>query len=124
MGHGYGWPSPYTNVLTESRQDGFGLNSFDGSGRDQYTYYGATQIKNNITLAPNAVVILVHGCLHGRQRRERQCPAREHCAAACGQLRERLPRCRCQAVFAFGWNQKVNYPKALAQGNLTMTRSS
>ena len=55
MGHGYGWPSPYTTVLTESRQDGFGLNKYDGSGRDEYTYYGATPIKNYITLAPSAV---------------------------------------------------------------------
>jgi len=44
MGHGYGWPSPYTNELTESRQDGMALNSFDGSGQSQYTYYGAAKL--------------------------------------------------------------------------------
>jgi len=62
MGHGYGWPSPYTNVLTESRQDGMGLNTFDGSGKNQYTYYGANLIRDNITLAPNAIVFLNHLC--------------------------------------------------------------
>ena len=49
MGHGYGWPSPYTSVLTESRQDGMGLNTFDGSGPSQYTYYGANLLKQYVT---------------------------------------------------------------------------
>jgi flagellar hook assembly protein FlgD len=62
MGHGYGWPSPYTNTITESRQDGVGLNSWDGSGKAQYTYYGANVIKEYWTLAPNAIVFLNHDC--------------------------------------------------------------
>jgi flagellar hook assembly protein FlgD len=62
MGHGYGWPSPYTKVLTESRQDGVGLNSFDGSSTTQFTYYGATVLRDNWVLAPNAIVWLNHDC--------------------------------------------------------------
>ncbi|HEY5488218.1 MAG TPA: hypothetical protein VIK00_00135, partial [Candidatus Limnocylindrales bacterium] len=62
MGHGYGWPSKYTSVLTESRQDGMGLNTYDGSGPTQYTYYGANLLKQYVTLAPNAVVFLNHLC--------------------------------------------------------------
>ena len=62
MGHGYGWPSPYTAQLTESRQNGMGLNTFDGSDQDEYTYYGANLIKQYITLAPNAIVFLNHLC--------------------------------------------------------------
>ena len=62
MGHGYGWPSPYTQQLTESRQNGMGLNSFDGSGKSQYTYYGANVLKANVVLAPNAIVFLNHLC--------------------------------------------------------------
>lgn len=62
MGHGYGWPSPYTTTLTESRQDGLGLNSFDGSSASQYTYYGANLLKQYVTLAPNAIVFLNHLC--------------------------------------------------------------
>jgi flagellar hook assembly protein FlgD len=61
-GHGYGWPSPYTKVLTESRQNGVGLNSFDGSSVNQHTYYGATVLKANWVLAPNAIVWLNHDC--------------------------------------------------------------
>ena len=62
MGHGYGWPSPYTKTLTESRQDGMGLNSFDGSGQSQYTYYGASKLREYVHLAPNAIVYLNHLC--------------------------------------------------------------
>ena len=61
-GHGYGWPSPYTNQLTESRQDGIGINSFDGSGLNEYKYYGANPIRANWVLAPNAIVLINHGC--------------------------------------------------------------
>lgn len=62
MGHGYGWPSPYTMQMTESRQNGMGLNSFAGSGKSQYTYYGANLLKQYVTLAPNALVFLNHLC--------------------------------------------------------------
>ena len=62
MGHGYGWPSPYTQQLTEARQNGMGLNTFDGSGTGQYTYYGANVLKANVVLAPNAIVFLNHLC--------------------------------------------------------------
>jgi flagellar hook assembly protein FlgD len=62
MGHGYGWPSPYTKVLTESRQDGMGLNTYDGSGPSKYTYYGANLLRQYVTLAPNAIVFLNHLC--------------------------------------------------------------
>lgn len=65
MGHGYGWPSPYTATLTESRQDGMGLNTFDGSGPSKYTYYGANLLRQYVTLAPNAIVFLNHLCYSG-----------------------------------------------------------
>ena len=61
-GHGYGWPSPYTKKMTESRQNGMGLNTFAGSGKAQYTYYGANLLKQFVTLAPNAIVFLNHLC--------------------------------------------------------------
>jgi flagellar hook assembly protein FlgD len=48
--------------MTESRQDGMGLNTFDGSGPTQYTYYGADLIKQYVHLAPNAIVFLNHLC--------------------------------------------------------------
>jgi flagellar hook assembly protein FlgD len=61
-GHGYGWPSPYTKTMTESRQNGVGLNTTDGSNSNTYTYYGGNVIRDNWVLAPNAVVFLNHDC--------------------------------------------------------------
>lgn len=61
-GHGYGWPSPYTSKMTESRQNGVGLNSYAGSDTNTYTYYGADVIRANWVLAPNSLVFLNHLC--------------------------------------------------------------
>jgi flagellar hook assembly protein FlgD len=63
MGHGYGWPSPYTKVLTESRQNGMGLVDPDKPvHQDNYKYYGANVLKQSVVLAPNALVFLNHLC--------------------------------------------------------------
>lgn len=121
MGHGYGWPSPYTKVITESRQNGMGLNSFAGSGRDQYTYYGATPIKDNIELAPNAVVILVHGCYTaGNAEPGMAIPSEDLARERVDNFANGFLGAGARAVFAFGWNQKLNFPAALATSNSTM----
>ncbi len=61
FGHGNGWPSPY-KPFQENTKDGLGLNAAAGAGNSNVKYYGATFLKNDITLAPNAVVILGHLC--------------------------------------------------------------
>ena len=121
MGHGYGWPSPYTSRITESRQNGFGLNSFAGSGRAQYTYYGATPIRANVVLAPNAVVILVHGCYTaGNGEPGMAIPRLDLARARVDNYASGFLAAGAGAVFAFGWNQKVNFPHALATSDSTM----
>ncbi len=62
MGHGNGFPSPYLATLWPDRQDGFGLNAVAGQGDSNLHYYGEGYIASNVTLAPNAVVILAHLC--------------------------------------------------------------
>lgn len=121
MGHGYGWPSPYTKVMTESRQNGMGLNSFVGSAPNQYTYYGATPIKNNIELAPNAVVILVHGCYTaGNGEPGMAIPGEDLARQRVDNFANGFLAVGAQAVFAFGWNQRLNYANALMNSNSTM----
>jgi flagellar hook assembly protein FlgD len=121
MGHGYGWPSPYTSKLTETRQDGFGLNSFDGSSKSQHTYYGATPIRENIRLAPNAVVILVHGCYTaGNGEPGMPIPAQDLARERVDNYASGFLAAGAGAVFAFGWNQKLNFPHALAASDSTM----
>ncbi len=62
LGHGNGFPSPYSSTLNRYSMDGFGLNAYDGSGNTTPTYYGEYYIANQVRLAPNAVVILNHLC--------------------------------------------------------------
>ncbi len=59
MGHGNGWPSPYS-PYQENTKDGLGLNSTLNDGNNDLKYYGANWLRKYIHLAPGAVVIL-HG---------------------------------------------------------------
>ena len=65
LGHGNGWPSPYTYDPNYTTKDGFGLN-YDANGDGKTTdyenkYYGEPWIRD-LRPAPNAVVLLFHLC--------------------------------------------------------------
>ena len=64
IGHGNGWPSPYTYDPKFTTKDGFGLNitAGAGDGSNNMKYYGEPYFANEIRLAPNAVVLLNHLC--------------------------------------------------------------
>ncbi len=121
MGHGYGWPSPYTKELTESRQNGMGLNSFDGSGKNQYTYYGANLLRANVVLAPNSIVFLNHLCYAaGNGEVGDGHSERGHRPPTCGQHRRRLAGVRSTGGPRLRWHQKLNYPPALMSTDTTI----
>jgi len=61
LGHGNGWPSPYKPYQPYTK-DGLGLNRTSGNGNSNLRYRGEYYIRNDLHLAPNAVVILNHGC--------------------------------------------------------------
>ena len=65
LGHGNGWPSPYTYDPNYTTKDGFGLNyDLNGDGKltdSENKYYGEPSIRT-LTPAPNAVVLLFHLC--------------------------------------------------------------
>ena len=65
LGHGNGWPSPYTYDPEYTTKDGFGLNADlnnDGTLSDyENKYYGEPSIRS-LTPASNAVVLLFHLC--------------------------------------------------------------
>ncbi len=62
LGHGNGWPSPYTYDPKYTTKDGFGLNASAGAGDSNVKYYGEPSFANEIHFAPNAVVLLNHLC--------------------------------------------------------------
>ena len=61
LGHGNGWPSPYTYDPLFTTKDGFGLNATAGAGDYNVKYYGEPSIAS-LALAPGAVVILNRLC--------------------------------------------------------------
>ena len=61
LGHGNGWPSPYTYDPQYKTKDGFGLNATEGAGDSNRVYYGEPYI-SSLQFAPDAVVILNHLC--------------------------------------------------------------
>ncbi|MBI3752215.1 MAG: hypothetical protein HY263_11245 [Chloroflexi bacterium] len=62
IGHGNGFPSPYSSVLKPDTQDGMGLNTTMGLSDSDKKYYGESYIASGIRLAPNAVVFLQNLC--------------------------------------------------------------
>jgi Bacterial SH3 domain len=61
LGHGSGYPSPYT--FDKAKIDGMGLNPYAGSGTTSpVKYYGESLIASTIRFAPGAVVLLNHLC--------------------------------------------------------------
>jgi len=62
LGHGNGWPSPYTYDPNYTTKDGFGLNIASNMNDNVLKYYGEPYFANEIDFAPNAVVILNHAC--------------------------------------------------------------
>jgi len=121
MGHGYGYPSPYQALLTESRQDGMGLNTFDGSGVNQYTYYGATRLRESVHLAPNAIVYLNHLCYStGNGEPGMPIPELDTARQRVDNMASGWLATGARAVFAFVWWQKLNLPLALMTTDQTI----
>ena len=61
MGHGNGWPSPYTYDPLYTTKDGFGLNATSGAGDSNNKYYGEPYV-STLDLADDAIVLLHHLC--------------------------------------------------------------
>jgi hypothetical protein len=61
LGHGNGWPSPYTYDPNYTTKDGFGLNSSASGTHYNLKYYGEPYIRT-LDLAPGAIVFLHHLC--------------------------------------------------------------
>jgi hypothetical protein len=62
LGHGNGYPNPYSSTLRTTKVNGFGLNPTTTSGNTKTRYYGEYYVRTAIKLAPNAVVLLNHLC--------------------------------------------------------------
>ena len=121
MGHGYGWPSPYTSQMMEDRQNGMGLNPYPGSAKHERKYYGAKPIRNNVHLAPHAVVILNHLCYaSGNGEQGMKIPTQAVAFERADNMANGWLYAGADAVFATASTQSVDFPLALATTDQTM----
>lgn len=120
LGHGYGYPSN-TAKLTESQQDGMGLNAFDGSTDIEVRYYGAKPIRENVRLAPHAVVLLLHGCYtSGNGLWGTPIPTEDVARERVDNYASGWLAAGAGAVFAFQFGTQHNYAAALVAADATI----
>ncbi len=62
LGHGNGYPSPYRSDPWPYSENGFGVNVPGDRNNDDHQYFGEYYLRQQVRLAPNAIVILSHLC--------------------------------------------------------------
>jgi len=62
LGHGNGWPSIYRDSAFPKTQNGLGLNPVAGKGDSVHQYFGEAYLRQEVKLAPGAIVVLSHLC--------------------------------------------------------------
>jgi len=129
LGHGNGFPTQHRNKLDEDTEDGLGLNPYDGASiSGNVKYYGADHLRNAIKLAPGSVVFLNRLCYaSGNGESGIDAPENYKVDADRAQAFQRVDNYAsgflaigAQAVFAWGWPQKINLPGELATTNKTV----
>ncbi len=117
LGHGNGWPSPYTYDPSYTTKDGFGLNAdLNGDGRTtdyENKYYGEPWIEN-LRPAPNAVVLLFHLCYaSGNSEPGRADPSLSTARKRVDNYASAFLRSGARAVVAIGHTHDPYYIRAL-----------
>lgn len=129
LGHGNGWPSPYA-PFQERTKNGFGLNAVEGGSINKHTYYGANWIRNNVKLGEHAVVMLIGACYSpGNGEPGMPIPSEDVARQRADNFASGFLAAGAGVVYAFGWQQKLNYPQQLMTTNksfdeIFMTRSN
>ena len=121
MGHGNGYPSP-NGPFQEDTKDGFGLDLKDGASKYSTAYYGADKLRNRVRLARNAVVLLVHLCYASGNGEEYMGPEfdKDTATKRVDNFASGFLDIGARAVFAYGMDQKIDFPRALMRGDRSM----
>jgi len=117
MGHGNGWPSPYTYDPNYTTKDGFGLNATAGNGDHNVKYYGEPYV-DDLALAPNAIILLHHLCYaSGNSEPGRAAPSTTTAKARVDNYGAGFLRGKARAVIADGHAGAAYYLRALFTTN-------
>ena len=122
VGHGNGWPSAY-GPFQEDTKNGLGLDPEDPTQRSDNTvvYWGANWLRDNIALAPNAVVILSHlSYASGNASSGMPIPTREVAVQRVDNFANGFLSIGARVVWALGWQPGADIIKALHQEDATM----
>ena len=117
MGHGNGWPSPYTYDPQYTTKDGFGLNATAGNGDNNVKYYGEPYV-DDLALAPNAIILLHHLCYaSGNSEPGKSAPSTTTAKARVDNYGAGFLRGKARAVIADGHMGAAYYLRALFTTN-------
>jgi flagellar hook assembly protein FlgD len=117
MGHGNGWPSPYTYDPQYTTKDGFGLNATGGNGDNNVKYYGEPYV-DDLALAPNAIILLHHLCYaSGNSEPGHSAPSTTTAKARVDNYGAGFLRGKARAVIADGHMGAAYYLRALFTTN-------
>ncbi|MGD8486376.1 MAG: FlgD immunoglobulin-like domain containing protein [Chloroflexota bacterium] len=121
-GHGNGWPSDY-GPFQEDTKNGLGLDAADPEKRspDKVVYKGANWLRENIELAPNAVVILTHlSYASGNASSGMPIPSRDVAVQRVDNFANGFLSVGARVVWALGWQPGADIVKALHEEDATM----
>ncbi len=121
LGHGNGWPSPM-GPFQEDTKDGFGLDPHPGASAYETAYYGADKLRKRVRLAKDAVVLLMHLCYASGNGEEYMGPEfdKDIATKRVDNFASGFLDIGARAVFAYGLDQKLDFPRALMNGDRTM----
>ena len=122
VGHGNGWPSGI-GEFDESTKNGLGLDAADPEKRspDTVIYKGADWLRENIALAPDAVVILSHlSYASGNASTGMPIPSRAVAIERVDNFANGFLSIGARVVWALGWQPGADIVNALHQEDATM----
>ena len=122
VGHGNGWPSDY-GPFQEDTKNGLGLDPADPAKRGPSTvvYKGANWLRDNIELAPDAVVILSHlSYASGNASSGMPLPTRDVAVKRVDNFANGFLSIGARVVWALGWQPGADIVDALHQDDATM----
>ena len=122
VGHGNGWPSNY-GPLQEDSKNGLGLDAANPDKRSPSTviYKGANWLRDNIVLAPDAVVILSHlSYASGNASSGMPIPTRGVAVKRVDNFANGFLSIGARVVWALGWQPGADIIDALYHEDATM----
>jgi hypothetical protein len=121
-GHGNGWPSPY-GPFQEDTKNGLGLDVADKDQRSpsKVAYKGANWLRDNVQLAPDAVVILSHlSYASGNASSGMPIPSRDVAVQRVDNFANGFLSIGASVVWALGWQPGADIVDALYEEEATM----